>query len=326
MFDSERYSKMVYNRCGESGLKLPAISLGLWQNFGTYGDYGEMVKIARAAFDMGVTHFDLANNYGPVPGSAEENFGRILKEEFSSHRDELIISTKAGYYMWPGPYGEWGSRKYLTASLDASLKRMGLCYVDIFYSHRFDGETPLEETIGALYKAVHDGKALYAGISNYDAEQTRRAKKIADELKLPLIVNQPRFNLLEREPEREGLLKTLKELKMGAVVYSPLAQGRLTDRYKKGIPSDSRAAKVWKEEGEKYINSVGEERMNKLNEIALSRGQTIAQTALSWALCNGKITSAIVGASKLEQLKENVGAVYNLKFTEDELAEIDKYF
>ena len=261
-----------------------------------------------------------------MPGSAEENFGKILKEEFASHRDELIISTKAGYYMWPGPYGEWGSRKYLTASLDASLKRMGLSYVDIFYSHRFDSETPLEETIGALYKAVHDGKALYAGISNYDAEQTRRAKKIADELKLPLIVNQPRYNLLEREPEKEGLLKTLKDLKMGAVVYSPLAQGRLTDRYKNGIPADSRAAKVWKEGGEKYIEAAGEERMKKLSEIAKSRGQTLAQTALSWALCREKITSVIVAASKLEQLKENVAAVSNLSFTDDELKEIDRYF
>lgn len=323
MFDKGRYGKMKYNRCGNSGLKLPAVSLGLWHNFGSVDVYANMKEIAFAAFDMGITHFDLANNYGPIPGSAEENFGRILKDVFSGHRDELVISTKAGYYMWEGPYGEWGSRKYLTASLDQSLKRMGVDYVDIFYSHRFDPETPLEETMGALDKAVKSGKALYAGISNYNAEQTKRAKEIMDSLGSPLIINQPCYNMLSREPEKEGLFTALEKLGMGCIAYSPLAQGRLTEKYLGGVPEDSRAAKPWGFLRKEEINDELIAKVKRLKEVADGRGQTIGQLALAWALKQGNLTSVLVGASRKEQLFENVKSLDNLTFTGDEMNVID---
>ena len=318
-----RYSNMVYNYCGRSGLKLPAISLGLWHNFGTVDVFSNMQEMARTAFDLGITHFDLANNYGPTPGSAEENFGKILRSTLHGHRDELIISTKAGYGMWPGPYGDGGSRKYLLASLDQSLKRMGLDYVDIFYSHRFDPNTPLEETMGALDSAVKQGKALYVGVSNYNAEQTRRAYEILKKMGTPLLINQPCYNMLNRWIEPE-LVPTLEELGVGSISFSPLAQGQLTDRYLKGIPSDSRAAKPWGFLKEKDITPEKIKLISKLNDIAKGRGQTLAEMALVWTLKRGHLTSVLIGASRPEQIRDNVAALEKREFTDDELAAIDK--
>ncbi|MDN3024306.1 L-glyceraldehyde 3-phosphate reductase [Streptomyces sp. S.PB5] len=320
----DRYADMPYRRTGRSGLKLPAISLGLWHNFGPADRTVETQRaILRRAFDLGVTHFDLANNYGPPPGAAESAFGEALKSDLAAYRDELIISTKAGYLMWPGPYGEWGSRKYLLSSLDQSLKRMGLDYVDIFYSHRPDPETPLEETMGALHSAVQQGKALYVGISNYSAEQTREAARILGELGTPLLIHQPRYSMLDRRPEDEGLLDALDELQAGSIVFSPLEQGLLTGRYLDGIPEDSRAAS-----DSPFLNSdaLTEDlvaQLRELNDIAKSRGQTLAQLALAWVLRGGRVTSALVGASSPQQIEDSVGTIGNLDFDADELARID---
>jgi L-glyceraldehyde 3-phosphate reductase len=319
----ERYDSMLYNRCGRWGLKLPAISLGLWHNFGDTRRLDVMRDILRRAFDRGVTHFDLANNYGPPYGSAEENFGRIMTSDLLPYRDELVISTKAGYDMWPGPYGEWGSRKYLLASLDQSLRRMGLEYVDIFYSHRFDPDTPLEETMGALDTAVHQGKALYAGISSYSAEKTREAHAILRELGTPLVIHQPSYSMLNRWIEPE-LLDALGELGIGCIVFSPLAQGMLTDKYLNGIPPDSRASR----HGSLSPDLLSDQALAKiraLNEIAARRGQTLAQLALAWTLRDPRVTSALIGASSVEQLEANVAALDRLDFSEAELAEIDQY-
>ena len=318
-----RYEKMVYNRTGKSGLKLPMLSLGLWHNFGSNGDYENMKAMCFTAFDQGITHFDLANNYGPEPGAAESNLGRILKEEMSAYRDEMIISTKAGYDMWKGPYGDWGSRKYLLASLDQSLKRMGLEYVDIFYHHRMDPETPLEETMGALDHAVKSGKALYAGISNYDGETMKKAAAILTELKCPFVINQNCYSIFDRTIENNGLKAAAVEEGKGIIAFSPLAQGLLTDRYLNGIPNDSRI----KTDG-RFLN---EERMQEklaqiraLNEIAAQRGQTLAQMALSWIMKDGEVTSVLIGASKPEQILDNCGIVGNVHFTEEELKKIDE--
>ncbi|WP_377273473.1 L-glyceraldehyde 3-phosphate reductase [Peterkaempfera sp. SMS 1(5)a] len=319
----DRYAEMPYRRTGRSGLKLPALSLGLWHNFGPDRPVETQRAILRRAFDLGVTHFDLANNYGPPPGAAESAFGEALKADFTPYRDELVISTKAGYLMWPGPYGEWGSRKYLLSSLDQSLKRMGLDYVDIFYSHRPDPETPLEETMGALHSAVQQGKALYVGVSNYSAEETREAAHILGELGTPLLIHQPRYSMLDRRPEDEGLLDALDELQVGSIVYSPLEQGLLTGRYLDGIPQDSRAAS-----DSPFLNSdavtgdlVG--RLRSLDEVAKSRGQTLAQLALAWVLRGGRVTSALLGASSPRQIEDSVGAIRNLDFDPEELARID---
>src|SRR3954452_7685106 len=319
----DRYDHMPYRRCGRSGLKLPAISLGLWQNFGDDRPIDTQRAIVRRAFDLGITHFDLANNYGPPYGSAEKNFGRILAEDLRPWRDELIISTKAGYLMWPGPYGEWGSRKYVLSSLDQSLSRMGLDHVDIFYSHRPDPETPLEETMGALHSAVQQGKALYVGISNYSAEQTREAARILGELGTPLLIHQPRYSMLDRRPENEGLLDALDELQVGSIVFSPLEQGLLSARYLDGIPEDSRAAS-----DSPFLNSdaVTEElvgRLRSLDEIAKGRGQTLAQLALAWVLRGGRVTSALVGASSAQQIEDSVGTIANLDFDAEERTRID---
>ncbi|MBP8638614.1 MAG: aldo/keto reductase [Dictyoglomi bacterium] len=322
MADSNRYSEMLYRRCGKSGLKLPAISLGLWHNFG-YGDsFDNMRSIVTRAFDLGVTHFDLANNYGPPPGSAEENFGRILKFDLKSYRDELIISTKAGYRMWDGPYGEWGSKKYLIASLDQSLKRMNLDYVDIFYSHRPDPETPIEETMEALYQAIRQGKALYAGISNYNSEQTRAAYDALRSMGVRLIVNQVRYNMFARDIEKT-LLGTLDELGMGAAIYSPLAQGLLTERYLEGIPEDSRVRKSGIFLRESDITPERIEKVKRLTEIAKLRGQTMSQLALSWILRHNTVATVIVGASKVSQIEDNAGVVKNLDLSEEELTRIE---
>jgi L-glyceraldehyde 3-phosphate reductase len=312
-----------FRRCGRSGLKLPAISLGLWHNFGGADTYENGRSIARRAFDLGITHFDLANNYGPPPGSAEENFGRMLQQDFAPWRDELIISTKAGYWMWHGPYGEWGSRKYLLASLDQSLRRMRLDYVDIFYSHRPDPETPLEETMSALDQAVRSGKALYAGISNYNAEQTARAAQILRELGTPCLIHQPRYNMFDRWVEPQ-LLRTLETTGMGSIVFSPLAQGRLTDRYLGGIPEDSRAGKEGPFLKSQDITPAYLEQARALNEIARARGQTLAQLALAWVLRHPVVTSALIGASKVSQIDDCVGATRQLAFSSDELARIDR--
>ncbi len=319
----QRYEQMTYRRCGKSGLKLPAVSLGLWQNFGHERPLETSRAILRHAFDRGITHFDLANNYGPPYGSAEEFFGEALRLDLAPYRDELVISTKAGYDMWPGPYGEWGSRKYLLASLDQSLGRMGLDYVDIFYSHRFDPETPLEETMGALATAVAQGKALYAGISSYSAEKTREAEAILRDLGVPLLIHQPSYSLLNRWIEVH-LLDTLGELGVGCICFSPLAQGVLTDRYLDGIPGGSRASRS----GSISPDQLNEETMAKvrsLNEIARGRGQTLAQLALAWTLRDPRMTSTLVGASSVEQLEQNLGALQKLDFTADELAEIDRH-
>jgi L-glyceraldehyde 3-phosphate reductase len=318
-----RYQQTVYRRVGRSGLLLPAISLGLWQNFGSVNVYENSRAILLRAFDLGVTHFDLANNYGPVPGSAEQTFGRVLANDLFPYRDEIIISTKAGYEMWPGPYGEFGSRKHVLASLDQSLKRMGVDYVDIFYSHRFDPETPLEETMGALATAVKSGKALYVGISNYGPEQTRRAAEILKEMGVRCLINQPCYNMLNRHAEENGLFDTLNKAGIGSIVFSPLAQGILTDRYLNGIPKDSRAARS-ASLSERHITPERIKIVKKLNKIASARGQSLAQMALAWVLRDGFATSALIGASSVEQLEENLDAVRNLDFTNEELKQIDE--
>lgn len=320
----DRYDSMIYRRSGRSGLRLPAISLGLWHNFGPDRPYERQRDIVRRAFDLGITHFDLANNYGPPPGTAEENFGRMLATDLKPYRDELVISSKAGYLMWPGPYGEWGSRKYLISSLDQSLRRMGLDYVDIFYSHRFDPDTPLEETMGALDAVVRSGKALYVGISNYNSEQTARAAEILRELGTPLLINQPSYSMLNRWIEADGLLDTLEQAGAGCIAYSPLAQGLLTDRYLGGIPADSRVAtSVFLNESD-----LSEEKMatiRGLAAVAERRGQSLAQLALAWALRDPRMTSLIIGASSVAQLEGNVAALDNLDLGVDELAEIDRH-
>jgi L-glyceraldehyde 3-phosphate reductase len=319
---NSRYDSIRYNRCGNSGLKLPAISLGLWHNFGGVDSFKVARAIACCAFDLGITHFDLANNYGPPPGSAEENFGKILRSDLGSYRDELIISSKAGYPMWPGPYGEWGSRKYLIASLDQSLRRMGLDYVDIFYSHRPDPDTPLEETMGALDQIVRSGKALYAGISNYSAEQTRRAARILRDLGTPCLIHQPRYNMFDRWIE-DGLLRALEKEQIGCIVFSPLHQGLLTDRYLNGIPKDSRAGKPHGFLRPAQITEDKLARVRRLNDLAQRRGQTLAQMALAWVLRHPQITSALVGASSTAQIKDAVGTLKNLTFTAEELRDIE---
>jgi len=322
--DNSRYETMIYNRCGRSGLKLPAISLGLWHNFGGVDALENARKMLHRSFDLGITHFDLANNYGPPPGSAEENFGKILRQDFSKYRDELIISTKAGYDMWLGPYGNWGSRKYLLASLDQSLKRMGLDYVDIFYSHRFDPETPLEETMSALDTAVKQGKALYAGISSYSAKKTAEASDILRKMGTPILIHQPSYSMLNRWIE-EKLLRTLEKEGIGCITFSPLAQGMLSDKYLKGIPEDSRAGKAGTFLNTKLITEENLERIRALNEIAKRRGQSLAQMALVWNLRQPQVTSVLIGASSVQQIEENVDALQKIHFSADELREIDTY-
>jgi L-glyceraldehyde 3-phosphate reductase len=319
----ERYDSMLYRRCGRSGLDLPAISLGLWHNFGGVRPIETSREILRRAFDLGITHFDLANNYGPPYGSAETTFGRVLKEDLRSYRDELIISTKAGWDMWPGPYGDRGSRKYLLASLDQSLQRMGLDYVDIFYSHRADPDTPLEETMGALDSAVRQGKALYAGVSSYSPERTERAAEILRGLGTPLTIHQPSYSILNRWIE-SGLLDVLGDLGIGCIVFTPLAQGMLTDRYLDGIPEDSRAARNDSLDPD-WLTEENLERIRALNEIASNRGQSLAQLALAWTLRDPRVTSTLVGASSVRQLEQNVAALDSLEITSDELAEIDRH-
>jgi L-glyceraldehyde 3-phosphate reductase len=321
--DPFRYDAMPYRRCGRSGLKLPAISLGLWHNFGADRPFELGRSIVRRAFDLGVTHFDLANNYGPPYGSAEENFGRILAKDLTPYRDELLISTKAGYDMWPGPYGEWGSRKYLIASLDQSLRRMGVDYVDIFYSHRFDPDTPLEETIGALVSAVHQGKALYVGVSSYSPAKTREAAEILRMAGVPLLIHQPAYSMLNRWVETK-LLDTLAEVGAGCIAFSPLGQGLLTDKYLDGIPEGSRASQQ-KSLSPSLLTEQHRARVRALNEIAGQRGQTLAQAALAWVLRDPRVTSALVGASSVDQLEENVAALDAPPFTDDELVEIDRH-
>jgi L-glyceraldehyde 3-phosphate reductase len=314
---------MKYNRCGQSGLLLPAVSLGLWHNFGDTADHSTKRALCRSAFDHGVTHFDLANNYGPPPGSAEIAFGKILREDFAGRRDEMIISSKAGYHMWGGPYGEWGSRKHVLSSLDQSLKRLGLGYVDIFYSHRFDPDTPLEETMGALDTAVRSGRALYVGISNYPAEATRRAASILKSLGTPCLIHQPRYNMLQREPEREGVFDAVRENNMGSIVYSPLAQGQLTDKYLKGIPQGSRATinHFLKED---MITEQLRVRVSKLNDIAKQRGQSLAQLAMAWTLRLPVVTSALFGASSVKQVEEAATCLDAGPITAEALVAIEK--
>ena len=320
---ADRYGSMKYNRCGKSGLLLPAISLGLWHNFGSVDVFENGRAIIRRAFDRGITHFDLANNYGPVAGSAEENFGVILKKDFTGWlRDELIISTKAGYLMWPGPYGEWGSRKYLLSSLDQSLKRMGLEYVDIFYSHRPDPDTPLEETMMALDSAVKQGKALYAGISNYKAEEAERAIRILSELGTPCIIHQPKYSMFERWVE-DGLLDVLEKYGVGCIPFSPLAQGMLTDKYLKGIPENSRAAKSHGFLKTAEITPERVKTIQKLNDVAGNRNQSLAQMALSWLLKDKRVTSVLIGASSVQQLDDNIDALLNPNYSEEEINEIE---
>lgn len=320
--DEKRYDNMKYNRCGNTGLMLPAFSLGLWHNFGSRDNYDNMVDMLTTAFDLGITHFDLANNYGPYPGSAEENFGKVLKNEFAPYRDELIISTKAGYGMWPGPYGDHGSRKYLIASLDQSLKRMGLEYVDIFYHHRPDPDTPMEETARALDQIVRSGKALYVGVSNYSAEQTKQMAEIMKSLGTPLIIHQPRYNMFERWIEN-GLQDVLAEEGMGSISFCPLAQGLLTNKYIHGIPEGSRATKSVFLTPDRIKDDIIA-KVVKLNEIAENRGQSLAQMACAWNLRGGKLTSVLLGASRAAQLVENAGSLKNLDFTADELNVIDE--
>ncbi len=322
--NEKRYQSMQYRRCGRSGLQLPAISLGLWHNFGEDLRHDTKREICRTAFDLGITHFDLANNYGPPPGSAEEAFGEILRTDFSAHRDELIVSSKAGYLMWPGPYGEWGSRKYLIASCDQSLKRMGLDYVDIFYSHRFDPQTPLEETMGALDYIVRSGRALYAGISSYNSQRTREAAAILKQLGTPCVIHQPSYSMINRWVEEDGLLDTLDELGVGSIVFSPLAQGMLTDKYLGGMPQGSRATQG-KSLRPEFLDDKNVANIRALNDIAKARGQTLAQMALAWVLRGGRVTSALIGASRPEQVRDCVGALSSLDFTADELARIDKH-
>ncbi|MDP2698612.1 L-glyceraldehyde 3-phosphate reductase [Thalassospira sp.] len=321
--DAARYETASYNRCGRSGLKLPPITLGLWQNFGGIDPFENQRAMVRRAFDCGVTHFDLANNYGPPAGSSEENFGVILQKDFRAHRDELVISTKAGYRMWPGPYGEWGSRKYLISSLDQSLKRMGIDYVDIFYSHRVDPETPLAETMGALDQVVRQGKALYVGLSSYSPEMTRKAQAILKDLGTPCIIHQPSYSMLNRWVE-DGLLETLGELGMGCIAFSPLAQGLLTSKYLNGVPDQARAARAPSFRPE-MLSDENLARVKKLNDIAQQRGQSLAQMAIAWVLRRPEITSALIGARTVEQLDDSLDALKNLSFSLDELTEIDKY-
>lgn len=321
---SDRYDHMIYNRCGTSGLKLPAISLGLWHNFGDDTPHSTKVDICTTAFDLGINHFDLANNYGPPPGSAESAFGRILKEQFSGLRDELIISSKAGYLMWPGPYGEWGSRKYVIASCDQSLKRMGVDYVDIFYSHRFDPNTPLEETMLALDQLVKSGKALYVGISSYNSQRTKEAYEILKSLGTPFIIHQPSYSMLNRWVESDGLLNTLEDLGLGSIVFSPLAQGMLTNKYLGETPKNSRANQG-KSLSRDFLTEDNINNIKALNRIAESRNQTLAQMAIAWVLREGKVTSALIGASRPQQVIDCAGAINNLNFTKGELDEIDKF-
>ncbi|KGA97183.1 L-glyceraldehyde 3-phosphate reductase [Alkalihalobacillus alcalophilus ATCC 27647 = CGMCC 1.3604] len=320
--NSDRYEKMIYNRVGKSGLKLPAISLGLWHNFGGVDVYENSRQMVRAAFDLGITHFDLANNYGPPPGSAEENFGQILKQDFQPYRDEMIISSKAGYYMWAGPYGDGGSKKYLVASLEQSLKRMNLDYVDIFYSHRPDEETPIEETVEALDLMVRQGKALYIGISNYSAEQTLEMTKLFKELRTPFIIHQPSYSIFNRWIE-DGLKDVLVDQGLGAIAFSPLAQGLLTDRYLNGIPNDSRANRSTSPFLQKENVNATIQKVQKLNELAKQRGQSLAEMAVSWILRDGIVTSVLIGASKVIQIEANVRALDNLSFNQKELIEIE---
>lgn len=321
---SDRYDHMIYNRCGTSGLKLPAISLGLWHNFGDDTPHSTKVDICTTAFDLGINHFDLANNYGPPPGSAESAFGRILKEQFSGLRDELIISSKAGYLMWPGPYGEWGSRKYVISSCDQSLKRMGVDYVDIFYSHRFDPNTPLEETMLALDQLVKSGKALYVGISSYNSQRTKEAYDILKSLGTPFIIHQPSYSMLNRWVETDGLLNTLEDLGLGSIVFSPLAQGMLTNKYLGETPKNSRANQG-KSLSSDFLTEDNINNIKALNRIAESRNQTLAQMAIAWVLREGKVTSALIGASRPQQVIDCAGAINNLNFTKEELDEIDKF-
>lgn len=318
-----RYDTMEYPRCGSSGLKLPLVSLGLWHNFGDINDYENMKAMCRTAFDCGITHFDLANNYGPPYGSAEKNFGKILKEELMPYRDELIISTKAGYDMWEGPYGNWGSRKYLTASLDQSLKRLGLDYVDIFYHHRMDPETPLEETMGALASIVASGKALYVGLSNYDGATLIQAAAILKELKCPFIINQNRYSIFDRTIEQNGLKETALALKKGIIAFSPLAQGMLTNRYIDGIPADSRIAKDGRYLKENALTPERLSQIRALNDLAAERGQTLAEMALSWVLKDNAVTSVLIGASKPEQILDNIKIIGHTSFSKEELQKID---
>lgn len=325
---ASRYENMQYRYCGRSGLQLPALSLGLWHNFGHISALGSQRALLQKAFDLGITHFDLANNYGPPPGSAEENFGRLLRQDFSSYRDELIISTKAGYDMWPGPYGAGGSRKYLLSSLDQSLQRMGLDYVDIFYSHRVDENTPMEETASALAHAVQSGKALYVGISSYSPERTQKMAELLHEWKIPLLIHQPSYNLLNRWVDKSGLLDVLEENGSGCIAFTPLAQGLLTGKYLNGIPDGSRMQIEGKKArglSEKMLSEANLNSLNLLNEMAKKRGQSMAQMALSWLLKDDRVTSVLIGASRPEQLEENVAALGNLHFTAQELADIDKH-
>ena len=321
----ERYNIMEYNRCGRSGLLLPKISLGLWHNFGDASDYENMRQLCFTAFDKGITQFDLANNYGPAYGSAEKNFGRILKEDLMPYRDELIITTKAGFDMWEGPYGNWGSRKYLLASLDQSLKRMGLDYVDIFYHHRMDPETPLEETMGALATAVCQGKALYVGLSNYDGETLEQAAAILKDLKCPFVINQNCYSIFDRTVEKNGLKDMTGNLKKGLITFSPLAQGQLTDRYLNGIPEDSRIRKDGRFLKESILTAERMEQIRKLNELAAQRGEKLADMALAWLLQKKEVTSVLIGASKTQQILDNIKAIHSAPFTEEELQKIDEY-
>ena len=320
----QRYDTMPYRRCGRSGLKLPAVSLGLWHNFGDTAPYENMRAMCRTAFDHGITHFDLADNYGPEPGAAERNFGRILREDFRPYRDELIISTKAGYLMWDGPYGDFGSRKHLLAGLDKSLQRMGLDYVDIFYHHRMDPDTPLEETMEALAQAVRSGKALYVGLSNYDGPTLKKAAALLEERHCPFVINQNRYSLFDRNIEQNGLKETAGELGKGLITFSPLAQGRLTDRYLNGIPADSRIRTDGRYLKEKDITPDVVAKIRALNEVAARRGQTLAELALAWLLAQPVVTSVLIGASRPEQILDNIKAVENTTFTPDELAELDR--
>lgn len=324
MAKESRYDTMQYNRCGASGLKLPMVSLGFWHNFGDTGHYDNMKAMCRTAFDNGITHFDLANNYGPAYGSAERNLGQILRDDFSAYRDELLISTKAGYDMWPGPYGNWGSRKYLIASLDASLKRLGLDYVDIFYHHRMDPETPLEETMGALDSVVKSGKALYVGLSNYDGPTLERACAILNDLKCPFIINQNRYSIFDRTIEKNGLKETARKLQKGIIAFSPLAQGMLTDRYLNGIPADSRIATDGRFLKETALTPERLSQIRALNELAKKRGQTLAEMALSWILKDGDVTSVLIGASRPEQILDNIAIVGHTSFTPEELDAINQ--
>lgn len=321
---NNRYKSMKYVHCGKSGLCLPQVSLGLWHNFGDTASFANMKQLCFTAFDNGITHFDLANNYGPEPGSAEKNFGRILKEDLMAYRDEIIISTKAGYEMWDGPYGNWGSRKHMLASLNQSLKRMGLEYVDIFYHHRMDKNTPLEETMGALAHAVKSGKAIYAGLSNYDGETLLKAAAILDDLHCPFIINQNRYSIFDRTIENNGLKKTAAKLQKGIIAFSPLAQGMLTDRYLHGIPEDSRVKTDGRFLKEAAITKERLSQIAKLNEIAADRGQTLAEMALAWVLKDGIVTSVLIGASKPAQILDNIKAIENTSFTDEELQKIDE--